>query len=84
MAKIGNRNVKVLRSFANIDANIVVELVRKMRIDGTIGYYTVVSRYDNKHDHIAIRNWKGIQDAYASFMRASGIDVNYGTGYGTY
>ena len=78
MAKIGNKQVKVLRNFANVDANIVVELVRKMRVNGTIGYYTVVSRYDNPHKHIAINEWDGIQKAYASFMRASGLDVNYG------
>ena len=80
----GNANVKNLRSFANIDANIIVELNRKMKINGQIAYFVVTSRYDNPHDHIAIREWKGIQKAYASFMRASGLDVNYGTGYGTY
>lgn len=82
--KIGNKNVKVLRNFANIDANIGVELVRKMKINGQIGYFIVVSRLDNIHDHIAIREYSGIQRAYASFMRASGLDVNYGTGYGKY
>lgn len=84
MCKKGNKNVKVLRVFANVDANIVVELIRKMKINGQISYFTVVSRFDNPHDHINIIEWSGIQRAYASYMRASGLDVNYGTGFGKY
>ena len=76
MAKIGNKNVKVLRQQLNEVTGILVELTRKMRIDGTMGYY-VVATDTNTGYHIAIKGGRGIQDAYQLYMVASGKNLNY-------
>lgn len=72
----GNKNVKVLRKFFNDASGIKTELTRKMRIDGTIAYYVVVTRTDTG-EHIRITPGDGLQKAYALYMRASGTDNNY-------
>ena len=77
MAKIGNRNVKVLKAFQNNDGGVLYELTRKTMVNGKIGYFVVVTNVRNGK-HIKITNPDGIQNAYAVYMRASGLDLNYG------
>ena len=74
--KIGNRNVKVLRARMNEATGILVRLTRKMKIDGTIGYYVVVTdAYTGKHRRIM--GGTGIERAWMLYKIASGEDINY-------
>lgn len=75
--KIGNRNVKVLKAFCNNDSGVFVELTRKTMINGKIGYFVVVTRTDTG-EHLRISHPSGIQDAYTLYMRASGLNLDYG------
>ena len=68
--KIGNRNVKVVRKYYNAVTGVLVELTRKMRIDGTIGYYTVVT-YDGRRNH-KIMGGAGIDRAWLLYKAAIG------------
>ena len=67
----GNKGVKVLKKDFNDASGILTELTRKMRIDGTIAYYVVVTRTDTG-EHIRISPGCGIQVAYALYVRACG------------
>ena len=77
MTRIGNRNVKVLKAFANNDSGIMCELTRKTMINGKIGYFVVVTDI-RTGIHTKITRPSGIQKAYETYMRASGLNLNYG------
>lgn len=77
MAKIGNRNVKVVKKLNNMESGILYEITRKMMVNGKMGYFLVITNMVTGR-HIKISRPMGIQQAYAKYMRATGLDLNYG------
>lgn len=75
--KIGNRNVKVLKKLENKESGIRYEMTRKMMVNGKIGYFLVITNM-RTGNHLKISRPLGIQEAYAKYMRATGIDLKYG------
>ena len=69
MAKIGNREVKVLKKHENRIIGIRVELTRKMTIAGKIIYAVIVTNMKTRH-HYVIRTFDGIGKAF-SFYKAA-------------
>lgn len=76
MAKIGNQNVKVLRNYYNAASRILVELNRKMKVNGKIAYFVVVTDTNTGY-HTTINEFDGIQKAWQNFMVASGLNLEY-------
>ena len=74
--KIGNRNVKRLKQYFNYATEISTELVRKMKIDGTIAYFVVTTDCLTGR-HIRIFEFNGIKKAYENYMVACGLNHDF-------
>ena len=70
MAKIGNKNVKVLRKHENDYIGVRVELTRKTTIDGIIIYAVVVTNMKTGR-HYRLWTFGGIQKAYNCYKKAT-------------
>ena len=69
MAKIGNINVKVIKTHENDIIGVRVELTRKTKIDGNIIYAIVVTNMNTGY-HYRIYSYDGMGAALAQYKAA--------------
>ncbi|MDD3337835.1 MAG: hypothetical protein PHS82_03150 [Lachnospiraceae bacterium] len=69
MARLGNREVKVLRKHENSIIGVRVELTRKTTISGKIIYAVIVTNMKTGR-HYVVKPFDGIMSAYQMYKDA--------------